>query len=156
MSRALPALCALLLSGCPEPLDPDAPPPTVEVGTVDHTGFKSIADLPGITVENGPQGGSHITLAFRTQHFDGRVLARYGVRDVATGQSLSQAGLQSTSELPPDGILIFPAFLVPGDPRNLVGRQVLLWADVRDNRHPFTHDERTTTVVEPPGPGDHP
>lgn len=153
----LPGLCALLLSACPEPYDPNEPLPTVEVGTGDHRGFLALSAVPGVVVEDGPQGGSHISVWLRTQRFSGPVTIQYGVKDGPTGQSISQSGLQrQLQSMPPDGLVPLTAFLLPGDTRNLVGRQVTLWAMVKDNRHPPIHDERATQVVDPSTQGNPP
>jgi hypothetical protein len=150
IARVLPGLCALLLSACPAPYDPNEPLPTVEVGTGDHRGFLALTEVPGVVAENGPQGGSHISVWLRTDGFEGPVTIDYGVKDGPTGQSISQSGLRRHLEsVPPDGILPLAAFLLPGDTRNLVGRPVTLWANVKDRRHPAIHDERATQVVDP-------
>jgi hypothetical protein len=68
----------------------------VEIGT----GADAFAELSGsVDVAIGPQNGGHVWFALRCRNLGPRVEVSLGVRDLATGMSLSEPGLRVTEDL---------------------------------------------------------
>lgn len=165
MRLLLLPLAALLLPACGPGADPalsvdcaERAPGTVVVGTGQES-FEAIGDS-GVEVQEGPQGGYHIWIGLRCQNLGPRVTAKFGVRDLPTGQDLSFTGLQQSVELVYDeaahadeiaGIYGYLADTPPGGdppgPTDLQGRKIELWAEVIDQcGEPVT--AKTDTVVK--------
>lgn len=157
MLRLLPlafVLVPLALAGCGPGDDPVLSKPCAQRGpasVIVGTGSDDYVDPRGsVLLEVGPQGGEHIWMGLSCQGLGPRVGASYGVRDVATGIAISQANLAEALDLFYDGqqrdeaggiygyLLGWQDDPPPENPASgdLVGREVVLWADVTDDCHP--------------------
>jgi len=129
--------------------DPQAAPPTLEVGTlVDGMTYARLSTLDGVEVIQGFQGGSHIWLAVKGNHFsDEEVSLTYGVRDARTQEGLTEP-LQAQRYLGGgDDFLIFTAFLKPANYSAWLGRQVVLWAKGSSHCGQLTAEDAQETVI---------
>lgn len=143
----------LVLAGCGPGDDPVLQKPCDQRGAASvlvGTGSDDYVDPQGtVVLEVGSQGGQHIWLGLSCQGLGPRVGAAYGVRDVATGLDISQSNLAEAVDLFYDGegrdqvggiygyLLGWQDNPPPENPASgsLVGREVLLWADVTDECH---------------------
>lgn len=142
-------MSAVWFAACCPPPSPDAPLPTLEVGTSngDEVSFRKLSEAQGVFVVRGGQGGFHIWLSIRVENFELPLTAEYGVRDALTGEALTMPHLQNTVwTLDDDGSTRFTAFLQYADFDSWNGKQVVLWADVHDNCHRLSSAGVTTVV----------
>jgi hypothetical protein len=142
------------LAGCGPGVDPVLQEPCAQRGpasVIVGTGSDDYIDPMGsVLIETGPQGGHHIWMSLSCQGLGPRVAASYGVRDVATGDVISESPLAAAVDLDYDGdtgrdqaggiygyLLDYTDEIPPDNPANgeLVGREVVLWADVTDDCH---------------------
>jgi hypothetical protein len=119
----------------------------------------------GVDVQSGPQGGYHIWIGLSTRALGPKITASYGVRDVETGEDVTEAGLRQVVELEYDedsstnraagiyGYLLDPLETDEGggggapSTGDLTGHRVVLWADVTDDCHANPVHGETETVV---------
>ena len=155
---------SLLLAGCPAPTDPDLDKPcgarraaTLQVGT-GASQFEAVG-AAGVPIQTGPQGGNHIWIGVECQGLGPNLVMSYGIKELSTGTDVTGT-LESVVPLQYDqasdtdqaaGIYGYFA-LTPTDaimtPSQLVGHEVLLWADGNDTcvKTPL-HSEVKTTVT---------
>jgi hypothetical protein len=164
--RLLPLsfLSLLSLAGCPEPTDPDLAKPCGQrraASVLVGTGSDQFQPIPadGLLIQTGPQGGNHIWMAFACRGLGPTVGVSYGIKELSTGTDVTGT-LDEVDTLQYDpasdtdqvaGIRGFFA-LEPTDaitdPSQLVGKTVMLWADVTDSCSlPAVHGEAQGKVT---------
>jgi hypothetical protein len=141
---------ALALAAC-TPTDPDLSKPcgarraaTVTMGTGADQ-FQAVG-AGGVLIQTGPQGGNHIWMGIDCRGLGPQVSLGYGIKDVPTGTDLTGlleqvAELTYDSATDSDGVAGMRGYLYPPpsspimDVSQIVGHQVMLWADVTDTCH---------------------
>ena len=164
-----PALWALGLSvialaaACCPPMAPDAAPPTLAVGTAapgrdeyHSLVFKSLAEVDGVPVESGPQGGNHIFMAVRGSGYTDEVTLTYGIRDVETQVDLTQTLRSQQILTDGDGHVVLYGFLKPADYSTWPGKRVVFWAKATIQDCLEAHAEEQTVIIPKPPPQDGP
>jgi hypothetical protein len=144
---------ALVTTGCPGS-DPelDRPceertPRVVQIGTGEEE-FEAIG-AGGVSIMSGDQGGTHVWMSLRCRNLGPRVTVSYGVRDSATGESLSQEHLKQIVELEYTGETneTVGLFAFMKDERSVApGTAVTLWARVVDQCDVPTEATVETTI----------